>query len=79
MTLGTPYAFIMVTITLQLDDDSARQLKARAVRAGITVEDLAARELASAMQDPFEFVGIGDADVSALDADGLLADGFGSK
>jgi plasmid stability protein len=69
----------MVTITLQLDDESARQLKARAIRAGISAEDLAARELSSVLQDPFEFVGIGDADVSALDTDRLLAEGFGSK
>jgi hypothetical protein len=69
----------MVTITLELDDESALQLKARATRAGITVEDLAARELSYARQDPFEFVGIGEADVSALEIDRLLADGFGSK
>jgi hypothetical protein len=69
----------MVTITLELDDESARQLRARATRAGITIEDLAARELSSASQDPFEFVGIGEADVSALDTDRLLADGFGAK
>jgi hypothetical protein len=69
----------MVTITLELDDESARQLMARATRAGITVEDLAARELSSVSQDPFEFVGVGEADVSALDADRLLAGGFGTK
>jgi hypothetical protein len=69
----------MVTITLELDDESARQLKARATCAGITVEDLAARELSSASQDPFEFFGVGDADVSALDTDQLLARGFGSR
>jgi hypothetical protein len=69
----------MVTITLELDDESARQLAAKATRAGITVEDLAARELSSTLQDPFEFVGIGEADVSAVDADQLLAGGFGAK
>jgi hypothetical protein len=67
----------MVTITLELDDESVRQLKARANRAGITIEDLAVRELSSALRDPFGFVGIGEADVSALDTDRLLADGFG--
>lgn len=69
----------MVTITLQLDDETARQLRTRASRAGITIEDIAARELSRGVQDPFEFVGIGDADVSALDTDELLAEGFGSK
>jgi hypothetical protein len=72
------YALTMVTITLELDDETARQLQARASRVGITVEDLAAREL-STTQDPFEFVGVGEADVSALDIDRLLADGFGSR
>jgi plasmid stability protein len=69
----------MVTITLHLDDESARQLKERAIKSGISAEDQAARELSNASQDPFEFVAIGDADISALDTDRLLADGFGSK
>jgi plasmid stability protein len=69
----------MVTITLQLDDETARQLKTRALRAGITVEDIAAQDLSRGTQDPFEFVGIGEAEVCALDTDQLLAMGFGSK
>lgn len=78
-TTTTRYNLLMVAITLELDDESARQLKARATRAGITVEDLAASELSNVSQDPFEFVGIGEASVSALDTNGLLADGFGSR
>jgi plasmid stability protein len=69
----------MVTITLQLDDETARQLKTRALRAGISIEDIAAQDLSRGSQDPFEFVGIGEAEVSALDTDQLLARGFGSK
>jgi hypothetical protein len=69
----------MVTITLRLDEESVRQLKERAASAGITVEDFAVRELSSLPQNPFEFVGIGEADVSALDTDQLLADDFGSR
>ncbi len=69
----------MVTITIELDDESARKLKVRAARAGMTVEDLAIRELSSSLQDPFEFVVVGEADVSALDTDRLLAGGFGTK
>ena len=69
----------MVTITLRLDDETARQLRLRASRAGISIEDIATRELSLRTQDPFEFVGIGEADVSALDTEQLLAEGFGLK
>jgi hypothetical protein len=74
-----PICFVMVTITLQLDDETARQLSTRATLAGMSIEDIAARELSVKAQDPFEFVGIGEADVSALNTDRLLAEGFGSK
>lgn len=69
----------MVTITLQVDDDTAERLRTRALRAGVTLEDIAAQDLTNGKQDPFEFVGCGEADVSALDTDRLLAMGFGSK
>jgi hypothetical protein len=69
----------MVTITLQLNDETARQLSTRATLAGMSIEDIAARELSVKAQEPFEFVRIGGADVSALNTDRLLAEGFGSK
>jgi hypothetical protein len=72
------YDLNVVTITLQLTDETARELGKRASRAGVSLEAIAARELSRGIQDPFEFVGIGDADVSALETDQLLGNGFGT-
>jgi predicted transcriptional regulator len=69
----------MVTLTVHLDDESAERLQRRADAAGLTIEQIATREVARSLQDPFEFVAIGEADLSALDTDELLAKGFGRR
>lgn len=69
----------MVSLTLELDNESAIRLRRRATELGISPEELAATEVRRAVQDPFEFVGIGESDASALDTEELLAKGFGSR
>jgi hypothetical protein len=63
----------MVTIRLLLGDETARQLKAWALRAGISIEDIAAQDLSRWTQNPPEFGGIGEVEVSAPNTDQLLA------
>ncbi len=69
----------MVSLTVEIDNESAARLRRRAEEVGLTPEELAAQEVTRAVQDPFEFVGIGESDASAADADQLLAKGFGTR
>jgi GMP synthase-like glutamine amidotransferase len=69
----------MVLLTVELDNQSAERLHRRAQELGVTSEELAAQEVTRAVQDPFEFVGFGESDASAVDADDLLAKGFGIR
>lgn len=69
----------MVSLTLELDNESALRLRKRAAELGVSPEELAATEVRRAVQDPFEFVGIGESDASALDTAQLLAKGFGTR
>lgn len=73
------YHYSMVTLTLQLDDESANRLQRRAEEVGVTPEEFAAQEVTRSLQDPFEFIGVGESDASALDTDRLLARGFGTR
>ena len=74
---GSHYS--MVTLTLQLDDESASRLQPRAEEVGVTPEEFAAQEVTRSLQDPFEFIGVGESDASVLDTDRLLAGGFGTR
>jgi hypothetical protein len=73
----------MTSLTVELDDESAEQLRRRAAREGVAPSELAARLLteAAAEPDPFDFVGSFDSDVlGARDADDFLAErGFGAS
>ena len=69
----------MVKVTIELTDESAERLQARAAAEGVSVEQFAMREVERATSDPFEFVGMGAADVSATDIDELLRSGFATK
>jgi hypothetical protein len=73
----------MTSLTVEIDDESAEQLRRRAAREGVAPAELAARLLAEAAAepDPFDFVGSVDSDVlGARDADSFLAErGFGAS
>ena len=69
----------MVKVTIELTDESAERLRARATADGVSLEQFARREVERATSDPSEFVGMGAADVSAADIDELLRSGFGTK
>ena len=73
----------MTSLTVELDDDAAEQLRRRADREGVSPAELATRLLvaAAAEPDPFDFVGSFESDVlGARDTDAFLSEhGFGSS
>ncbi len=69
----------MGTLTLNLDEALLARLAERATRAGLAPEALARAALAGflAGDDPFAFVGIGEAaDLAGRRVDELLSQGF---
>lgn len=73
----------MTTIRVEVDEEVARRLAARAEQRGVTAEELAGRALADYVgrateNDGLSFVGIGESAVLRAErADELLAEGFG--